>query len=80
MNASRTMKAKIIYLLALFLLSPYLGEAQCAMCRAVLQNGADQGIAAGVNDGILYLMVFPYILIAGIGFAVYRSMRRKKSA
>lgn len=74
------MKAKILYLLVLLMLSPYLGEAQCAMCRAVLQNGADQGVAAGINDGILYLMVFPYVLIAGVGFAVYRSMRRKKSS
>lgn len=68
-----------LIVLLLFLLMPSLADAQCAMCRAVLQNGADQGAAEGVNDGILYLMVFPYLLVGGVGYFVYRSRRNKKS-
>ena len=37
-------------------------DFQCAMCRAVLESGADQRTAESLNDGIVYLMVIPYIL------------------
>jgi len=52
--------------------------AQCSMCRAVLESEADGGAAEAINDGIMYLMVFPYILVAGVGFAIYRLMRTNK--
>ena len=35
---------------------------QCAMCRAVLESGADQKTAESLNDGIVYLMIIPYVL------------------
>ena len=38
-------------------------EAQCAMCRAVLESEDGQSTAEGINNGILYLMVVPYLLI-----------------
>ena len=40
----------------------YLLDLQCAMCRAVLESGADQKAAESLNDGIVYLMIIPYIL------------------
>lgn len=72
------MKHKIILLLFLFLIMPTLAEAQCAMCRAVLESEGSQASAKGINDGILYLMIFPYILIGGIAFFIYRSFKNKK--
>lgn len=47
-------------------------QAQCAMCRAVLESEADTSIAEGVNNGIVYLMAVPYILVAGIAFLLYK--------
>ena len=35
----------------------YIYSLQCAMCRAVLESGADQKAAEGLNDGIVYLMI-----------------------
>ncbi len=67
----------MLFFIAL-LLVPSVAEAQCAMCRAVLESEADQSAAKGINDGILYLMIFPYILVGGVGYAVYRSRRKKK--
>lgn len=52
--------------------------AQCAMCRAALGGDTNKEQAQAVNDGIVYLMVIPYVLVAGIGYAVYR-MRKNKS-
>ena len=33
---------------------------------------ANQATAQGINDGIVYLMAIPYILVAVAGYAVYR--------
>ncbi|WP_143151706.1 hypothetical protein [Flavobacterium segetis] len=54
-------------------------NAQCAMCRAALTSEGDTVKAEAINDGIVYLMVIPYILVAGIGFAVYRMKKNKAS-
>lgn len=58
---------------------PSLAEAQCSMCRAVLESEGSQASAKGINDGILYLMIFPYLLIGGIAFFIYRSFKNKKN-
>ena len=53
-------------------------NAQCAMCRAALAGESNKAQAQAVNDGIVYLMVIPYLLVAGIGYYIYR-MRKKKN-
>lgn len=53
-------------------------NAQCAMCRAALAGESNKVKAEAVNDGIVYLMVIPYLLVGGIGYYIYR-MRKKKS-
>lgn len=53
-------------------------SAQCAMCRAALGGGDNQSQAQAVNDGIVYLMIIPYLLVGGIGYAVYRMRKNKK--
>ena len=58
-----------------FLLFPESGEAQCAMCRAVLESNDNTAVAEGINKGIVYLMAIPYLLVAVLGFIVYRKMR-----
>jgi hypothetical protein len=43
----------------------------CAMCKAVVESGegnsrifgGEQAIGKGLNDGILYLMAVPYLLL-----------------
>ena len=53
-------------------------SAQCAMCRAALASSDGNVKAEAVNDGIVYLMIFPYLLVALVGYAVYR-LRKKKT-
>ncbi len=67
-------------LLIALLLGPVLGNAQCAMCRAALESSDGTIKAEAVNDGIVYLMVFPYLLVALVGYAVYRLRKKKKEA
>jgi hypothetical protein len=65
------MKQKVVFFL--FFLSLFLkSSAQCAMCRAVLESEEGQTAAEGINDGIVYLMAIPYILVVGIGYFIYR--------
>ena len=51
--------------------------SQCAMCKAVVENG-DVSIAEGVNNGITYLMVFPYLLIGVLFYVIYRYKKKAK--
>ncbi len=53
-------------------------NAQCAMCRAVLENEDGQNTAKGINDGIIYLMLIPYILIGGLGYIIYLKFFKTK--
>ena len=74
------MKLRILYILFFLLLIPFTSEAQCSMCRAVLESEASQTAAEGINDGIMYLMVFPYLLMGGVAYFVYRSYKKGNSA
>jgi hypothetical protein len=69
---------KVLLFFVVVILSLKL-EAQCAMCRAVLESEDGQSTAEGINNGILYLMVVPYLLIGGLSFYLYRSLRENKS-
>jgi len=51
------------------------------MCRAVLESEEGLGTAKSINDGIIYLMAIPYILVFVVGFAIYwKYFRTNKTA
>jgi heme/copper-type cytochrome/quinol oxidase subunit 2 len=52
-------------------------QAQCAMCRASLETEGNETKAEAINDGIVFLMAIPYILVAVIGIVVYRMYRKR---
>ncbi len=56
-----------------------IAQSQCAMCRAVLESEEGKGTAEGINDGILYLMAIPYVVVGGIGFYIFKLYRKKKN-
>ncbi len=66
-----------ILLFMMSCLSPETLEAQCAMCRAVLESEPGGEKAKGINNGILYLMTIPYILVGAVVFFIYRSFRKE---
>ncbi|WP_181885210.1 hypothetical protein [Pontibacter diazotrophicus] len=61
--------------------------SQCAMCRATVESNVGTGkghnhepeseVGSGLNTGILYLMVIPYLLIGTVGFLWYKNSRKK---
>ncbi|HET8839414.1 MAG TPA: hypothetical protein VFM82_10525 [Flavobacteriaceae bacterium] len=72
------MKLKRIIIILILVLSPILAQSQCAMCRAVLESSGNQEQSAALNNGIMYLMIFPYILIGGLGIFAWWNLKRKK--
>ncbi len=65
----------LVLILAFIFLIPETIEAQCAMCRAVLESEESGRTAEGINNGIVYLMAIPYVLVAGLFYFIYRKMR-----
>ena len=69
----------LMLLVAIMVITQIPASAQCAMCRATLENNVsngDVGIAAGINFGILYLFAAPYLVIATIGYLWFKSSKR----
>ncbi|QSW90602.1 MULTISPECIES: hypothetical protein [Flavobacterium] len=66
----------IFFGICLFLIG-ISSNAQCAMCRAALAGDSNVKKAEAVNDGIVFLMVIPYLLVAIIGFLIYKMYRSK---
>jgi hypothetical protein len=71
------MKLKFSLLIFFFLIfSADVVYGQCSMCRAVLQSEEGQATAKGVNNGILYLMAIPYLLVGIVGWKVFQILKK----
>jgi hypothetical protein len=76
-------RRKLTFSVLVFLVSIFFSittNAQCAMCRAALESEGNTAKAKGINDGIVYLMVIPYILVGLVFFAVYKMYQKKIKA
>lgn len=72
---------KAIVLLTVLLITAG-SYAQCAMCKATLENNISNGnigIAAGINFGILYLFVAPYLAISALAIFWYRTSKKNEA-
>jgi hypothetical protein len=67
----------LVFALAMTPESPAM--AQCSMCTINAEQGTQNGNTQGkgLNDGVLYLLALPYLLIAGVGIIWYRSYKKK---
>jgi hypothetical protein len=71
------MKSRIILLLFILIASAET-FAQCAMCRATLENNlsnGNAGIAIGINFGILYLLFAPYLAVGVLAFFWFKTSK-----
>ena len=58
-------------------------EAQCSMCKAVLESNMQSGEDAkgkGINGGIIYIMFVPYIIMAVAGYFTYKHIQKVNKA
>jgi hypothetical protein len=68
-------------LVVVFLLTPALADAQCAMCNATAatSNEGKMESALALNSGILFLMAIPYILLSGIVILWLRFSKQREA-
>lgn len=66
---------RIVLFLFFAILASFSSYAQCAMCRAVVEQGGEE-VAEGINSGIVYLMIFPYLTIAVGLYFLYRNWKK----
>ena len=67
----------IMFCLAIVNANPV--KAQCAQCAATVASNTSNGgsAAKGLNNGILFLLAAPYLVVAVGGYIWYRNYRRK---
>lgn len=54
--------------------------AQCAMCWQALANSAEgASLIRGFQDGIVFLLVVPFLVVGTIGFLLYKAQRSRVS-
>jgi hypothetical protein len=70
----------ILFILASTLAIAPQVKAQCSMCTISAEQGTKNGNTQGkgLNSGIIYLLVIPYLLIGGIGILWYKNYRKKQ--
>ena len=73
------MNKKFVILLIL-LVTNYNVFSQCVACKNVVESEIQNGnmSANGINNGIIYLMIFPYLLLMGIGFILYKNFKKMR--
>ncbi|WP_395052838.1 hypothetical protein [Flavobacterium sp.] len=71
-------KCLVTILFMFTFLNSYTIKAQCAMCRASLESEGNATKVEAVNDGIVYLMVIPYVLVGIVGYLIFRMYNKKK--
>jgi hypothetical protein len=74
------MKRFIIPCITLILLVAFCLPAfsQCAMCAGQVESAHNSGssVAEGVNKGVLYIFMMPYLIIATIGYLWWRAGKK----
>jgi hypothetical protein len=76
------MKNRLLKIATLFLLLAVIPPslpAQCPMCKigaeSNLKNGGTAG--SGLNTGILYLLVLPYLMVGGLGYIWWKNRKKE---
>ena len=64
-------------LIVTLLLAVQTLEAQCPMCRISLESNMKNGgtAGAGINKGILYLLVLPYLMVGGLAYIWWKNRK-----
>lgn len=70
-----------VLVIVLIVLSQTELMAQCPMCRMTAESNMQHGGGSegrGLNNGILYMLLTPYILIGGLGYWWWRNRKKEK--
>ena len=74
------MKQRLLQVFIWTIITTYSLLGQCIVCKSSVENARQEsmeGLAKGINMGILYLLPIPYLLVGGIGLWWYWNYRKK---
>ncbi|WP_229201234.1 hypothetical protein [Arcticibacterium luteifluviistationis] len=77
---NKSIVLKTVFVLLTIMLVSNVSMAQCAMCRATVGSNLSEGrgvIGTGLNFGILYLLLAPYLLAGGVAFFWFRAGKKE---
>ena len=72
------MKKLVVFLLVMVLFLNIDLVAQCPMCKMAAESNLKNGGSAGkgLNAGILYMLLTPYILVGGLAFWWFKNKKK----
>jgi hypothetical protein len=76
------MSSKFLKSIAIALLITWIApqaQAQCPMCRMSVESNLKNGGSAGkgLNNGILYMLSLPYVLVGTIGYVWWKNRKKE---
>ena len=76
------MKNKILFVFIVLFIFTNNAFSQCALCKINVESNLESGDTkgAGLNEGILFLMAMPYILVLVFGVFYYIQKQKTLSA
>lgn len=78
------MKKILLAMMVVFSMTIFSNQlsAQCAMCQATAESSRDAGSANsdGINKGVLYLFLTPYLLIGTVGYFWWKARKKQSQA
>jgi hypothetical protein len=72
------MKKLVVFLIVVFLFLNIDLVAQCPMCKMAAESNLKNGGSAGkgLNAGILYMLITPYLLVGGLAFWWFKNKKK----
>ena len=68
-----------VFFVLLLLIIAYLPtNAQCAMCTGQVESATNAGssVALGINKGVLYIFMMPYLIMATLGYFWWKGRKK----
>ena len=72
-----------VFLIIIIAMVAYLPlQAQCAMCTGQVETATNAGssVALGINKGVLYIFIMPYLIMGTIGYFWWKGRKKSQSA
>lgn len=71
---------RILFFVFIIFSSFQWGWTQCAMCKASAETSLEAGAneAAGINTGVLYVLVISFFMLSFVGYLMYKGNKATK--
>jgi hypothetical protein len=69
----------VLFVLAILALAYLPSHAQCAMCSGQVESATSAGssVALGINKGVLYIFMMPYLIMGTIGYFWWKGRKKQ---